>query len=134
MTNLDLIMLVDDDELSNTINRRILLFLKCSAKTDCYTNPREALDVLEFSGKRPDLLLLDLNMPEISGWQFLDRFSHFSSKWEKRPIIVILSSDSRELHTDNIKKYGIEKFMTKPLDEEQIFELMERYYPEYFEV
>ena len=64
------VMLVDDQKMANFITRKLIEVTGFSTEVVDYTVPQEAL--LDLSNTNPDLIFLDLNMPEVNGWQFLE--------------------------------------------------------------
>ena len=84
-----------------------------------YENGREALDnlsvILNSNEKLPEVIFLDLNMPILNGWQFLDEFCKIPNI-EENTRIYILSSSVYSGDIEKSKKYSIVKdFIQKPL-------------------
>ncbi|HYC86617.1 MAG TPA: response regulator [Chryseosolibacter sp.] len=117
------VLLVDDDQVFNILNRKILESLGIT-EVDVATNGAEALLLFNeyFSGTRPrpDLILLDINMPVMDGFGFLEAFNKmpFANKDKVKIVIVTSSLDPRELSRANAM--GIEHVLTKPISKEQL--------------
>ena len=108
------IMLVDDDRTSNFLNKKILNNLYSDIHIKDFLNSQEALDFLLESKMEPDLILLDINMPEIDGWEFIEelRKSNFHFNFP----VIMLSSSIDEGDMDRAKSFKeIKGFITKPL-------------------
>jgi len=120
------IYLVDDREITNLMHRVLIRQLGMEDKVKSFTNPEEALDDLrsEATKMEPILVLLDINMPEMTGFEFLEfmELEAFSSNID---VIVVTSSISDE---DRILagQYPnfVRDFVTKPLKVENIKEIM----------
>ena len=89
-------------------------------------NGKEALDVItpliESEDKLPEVIFLDLNMPIMDGWEFLDEFGKISREREIRIYILSSSVDSRDI--ERAKKYDmVNGFIAKPLTDVKIKEL-----------
>ena len=118
MNNYGLIYIIDDDELNNMLNRQ---FLNFSLPRTTVVSFVDALDLLKNLVKGrievPDLILLDISMPELSGWEFLDYCEKYQIKCEK----LVLSSS---LHFDDIARANnysdVRGYITKPLSREKI--------------
>lgn len=114
------IMLVDDDMLTNKLHHMIITKNDKNKKVVQFDNPALALEYLQHN--RPDLILLDLNMPEIDGWTFLRLL-------EERGInvdVVVISStiDPAEKMRAQAHKL-VRDFLTKPLTYEKIRHLVD---------
>ncbi|TXE03712.1 response regulator [Algoriphagus aquimarinus] len=115
MTHFDTIFLVDDDPINNLINKRLLGKIGISENIVEFLEGEEALDKLnDFEPQHSLLIFLDINMPVLNGWEFLDKYlelyGHRSDK------IVILSSSID--YQDRFKAQGYEivsGFLEKPL-------------------
>ena len=89
-------------------------------------NGKEALDVItpliESEESLPEVIFLDLNMPIMDGWEFLDEFGKLSEEKDIRIYILSSSVDSRDM--ERAKKYGmVNGFIAKPLTDAKIKEL-----------
>ena len=79
-TKLNCILLVDDDEPTNFLNQMVIEELDIAEQIRVAQNGQEALTYLKKTGigdenfPLPDLILLDINMPAMNGWEFLERY------------------------------------------------------------
>jgi CheY-like chemotaxis protein len=87
---------VDDDDVTRMIIRKMLELVGQEVRLDTVANGQEALDWLgcRQDGSFPDLILLDLNMPVMDGWVFLDRFSAMQPDLCPHTAAAILTSSS----------------------------------------
>jgi two-component system chemotaxis response regulator CheY len=109
------VWIVDDDE---EMARAISLFLKLlDCGTSSFFNARSVAQAL-LSGKRPDLLILDVNMPEVSGLDLLE-FLRRRREWKDLPVLM-LSSESADTMIDRAMAIGANGYMTKPITFEEL--------------
>lgn len=113
-------IVVDDDPTSNMICKFAITRLFANVKVDLFTDPQKALDVIAtMSGEsleRQKVLFLDLNMPLISGWDFLEKFKKLASDIKQHFTIYILTSSID--HRDKEKAAAnslVSGFISKPL-------------------
>jgi CheY-like chemotaxis protein len=85
-------------------------------------NGREALDRLR-QGDRPCVILLDLMMPVMNGWEFIDRQRH-DEELAVVPVVVI-SADARV--SDKATALGVSGFLEKPIDLDRLLDAVERF-------
>ena len=85
-------------------------------------NGREAIELL--AGRRPDLVLLDLMMPEVDGWQVLASVRQLPPP--RRPKVVILSALSEDSATSRALAQGADAYLQKPFDPFVMEELINR--------
>jgi len=116
------IILIDDDEINNFINRKLLTRYDPELDISEFIVAREALAHLK-NGTRhlPDIILLDINMPEMNGWEFIMEFSklNLSSK------VVMLTSSIDERDEEKALTFPeIKGYFTKPLDNDKIQEIL----------
>ena len=101
----------------------------CIAKFD---NPVEALLHLGtdyMSGvKKPTLLFLDIDMPVMSGWEFLSCFGSFDKKIKSQVKIIILSASTEEEHKQiAAENIYVTDYVVKPLLQEVLFVVLGKY-------
>jgi len=109
------IWIVDDDEEMTNAIRLMLELLDCQATG--FLNARSAAQAL-LAGKRPDLMLLDINMPEVSGLDLLE-FLRRRPEWKELPI-VMLSSEAADVTVDKALEMGADGYVMKPVTIEEI--------------
>jgi CheY-like chemotaxis protein len=111
--------LVDDDELCNFLTAHTLQSKSFCAETRSFTNAQQALDELEASvGKEtfPDFIFLDLNMPVLDGWGFLEAYHKLPKELKESCTLYILSSSIDEEDVKRAhKNEDVRDFITKPL-------------------
>jgi CheY-like chemotaxis protein len=123
------ILLVDDDDVTNFLSREMLRLYMASPKVDITLNGQEAVDyLLERSSepqRLPNLILLDINMPIMDGWDFLTEFDKIKrSGFEKINIVMFTSSVYYE-DIDRARTYAsVKNIYSKPLDEQKIKEII----------
>lgn len=128
--NIDTVCLIDDDPIF-VFGTKVILnnnSLFCSSIL-VYENGREALDaivaMLKSGQKIPEVLFLDLNMPVMDGWQFLDELCIIPEITDKTKVYILSSSiSSRDVAKS--KEYKIVKdFICKPLTESKFNSLLD---------
>jgi DNA-binding response OmpR family regulator len=113
------VWIVDDDEEMNRAIGLMLKVLDCEVLT--FHSARTAVQTL-LSGKSPELLLLDINMPEVSGLDMLE-FLRRRREWKDLPIIM-LSSESAESLIDKTLQMGADAYLMKPATIEELEQAM----------
>ena len=112
------VMLVDDQKMANFITRKLIEVTGFSTEVVDYTVPQEAL--LDLSNTNPDLIFLDLNMPEVNGWQFLEVLTE---KQNQTQVVIVTSSTSKH-DKEKAQKYAqVIDFIEKPLTKNTILSL-----------
>ncbi|WP_018473601.1 response regulator [Echinicola pacifica] len=109
------ILIVDDDKVQHLINRRLLLGTDPSLNLVFFSNPIDAWEWLMDNGI--DLLLLDINMPEMKGWDFLDKMIEKGLEVE----VKMLSSSIDPRDEERSKEYEmVTGFLVKPLKKDSL--------------
>lgn len=126
------ILLVDDDHVSNFVSTEAIKKAKFSDEIIVKTNGTDALEYLQqecpSSNKYPDLILLDLKMPGIDGFEFLEAFEMASKKIKHIIEVVILTSSRNPEDFMRLRKLGKYYVMNKPLTESILEDIYHRYF------
>ncbi len=109
------VWLVDDDaEMRSAMQ---LMFLALGYQLRQFSDGREVTRAL-LSGAAPDLLFLDLNMPEVAGLDIL-QFIRSRKEWKKLPILIV-SSDSEDARVEQTMRMGADGYVFKPVSLEEL--------------
>lgn len=124
------VLLIDDDEIFNFITREIILEVYPDAEITSFLSSEEGLEYIcsaVSSGRRlPDFLFLDIRMPEMNGFELLEKLESRYSKADLKPMkIYVLSStlDASDHERANASTL-VNGFLIKPLEKVKIKALM----------
>jgi CheY-like chemotaxis protein len=121
-------VLIDDDPMNNLISKLTIEMTLGQTDVRAFVNPENALEFFqnEFSAVQDAyaLLLLDIHMPSMSGWEFLEMFDNLSFEVKDRVKICILSSsiDDRDKERSYANKNVLD-FLVKPLTDKDILRI-----------
>lgn len=119
------VMIIDDNELDNFINSKIIESSRFSKNIYVNTNGKSALEFLSnlikstgemFQTLCPEVIFIDLNMPILDGFQLLEQLKKMDNKWLNKSKLVVLTSSAHP--DDNKKTKSINKeviYLNKPL-------------------
>ena len=113
------IWIVDDDQEMAMAIQLMLKLLDCQSAY--FLNARTAAQAL-LAGRRPDLFILDINMPEVSGLDFLE-FIRRRPEWKNVPAIM-LSSEAADVTVDRAMELGADGYVCKPVTIEELEQVM----------
>ncbi|WP_272022270.1 response regulator [Olleya namhaensis] len=127
MKHIDTTCLIDDDRIFIFAAKRILKATEFCDNFTIYNNGAEALiglrDIIKSGNNIPDLILLDLNMPIMDGWQFLDEFVKIENS--KKITLYIVSSSIDLADSEKAKQYEqITDFIVKPITKDALTKIV----------
>ena len=116
-------MLIDDNEIDNLINQKMIEAAAIADKIYTHTGTKSGLEFLRNMEKLelaeqilPDLIFLDIDMPLMDGFQFIDEFEKLSGLVKKKCKVIMLTSSINPQDYNRAKKYPMIKlFLNKPL-------------------
>ena len=123
------VMVVDDNQIDLYIAEMVMATTKFAEQVICVGSAKEALDYLKPLHDRPDelplLIFLDINMPEMTGFDFLDEYKNLPENIRKKCIIMMLTTSLDESDRKQAEEnVFVQRFLNKPLDREKIAQLM----------
>ena len=120
------VFVVDDDKIHHFIIRKLLESNNIAVEPLFFENGFEAINDLKEKindgGVLPDLILLDINMPVLDGWQFLEEFIDLKTKTTMNIVIHIISSSDNSIDIEKAESFKnvIEKYLVKPMTTDAI--------------
>ena len=136
MKKLNRILLIDDDEANNFLNQMLIEDLNLAEHISVALNGQIALDILNTStlepnteNSFPELMLVDINMPVMDGFEFLEAYNNMEV-WKNKCVLICMLTSSLnptdKKRSENIS--SINEYIPKPLTEEAIKEIWNKYF------
>ncbi|MES2733256.1 MAG: response regulator [Bacteroidota bacterium] len=127
------VLLIDDDEIINFLNHHVLSDTGIAQSIEIVETVKDALQLLENREVEgcsiPELIFLDLNMPGLNGWDFIEEYKKIKNAHGLNCVIVVLTTS---VNPDDNKKANqiseIAEFRSKPMTYEMIHEIVHKYF------
>jgi len=120
------IYIIDDDPIYKLVTQKLIEKTKLFSETKEFKNGNEAINYFEATTDLPDILLLDIEMPEMDGWEFLDAFCKLEKKINKESTVYIASSSIALEDKLKAQKYKcVKDFLSKPINLDKLQKIAE---------
>lgn len=132
MRKLDCILLVDDDDITNFVHESIITSTEVTEKVLIAKNGLEALTLIREekndSGRCPGLIFMDINMPVMNGFEFLEAYHRLEDDLRDSVIVVMLSTSLNPKDIEKTKERGVADFLNKPLTSNKLLEVVQKHF------
>ena len=131
MNKLSATLLVDDDETTNFVNQMLLEDMGVTEQVLVANNGQEALELVQQRCQQercPELILLDINMPVMNGFEFLEKYEQLDFPNKQSVVIVMLTTSLNPQDMDRLRGLTNEGFLNKPLNEKMVKELLREHF------
>lgn len=119
------VFVVDDDMVFHFIMKKLFSTCNVDVNTSYFFNGLEAIEEIkkkhDNESSVPDLILLDINMPILDGWQFLEEFKAIKGSLQKNVVVYLISSSNDISDINKAKEYQdeVKKYVLKPVTQEE---------------
>lgn len=127
---LNCIMLIDDNKIDNFFHERVIKKQNAAQHIIIKESGQDALDYLTAGDAviQPELIFLDINMPGMNGWEFIEQYRQLDEKLQKAMIVVMLTTSENPDDKAKAATQGIlSDFRSKPLTKEMLEEVIGQY-------
>ena len=126
---------MDDDDDDNFFHEREIRKVNAAMIVIKKNSGKEALAYLKSKEENvdphPDLIFLDINMPGMNGWEFLEEYYQLDKKLQSHAIVMMLTNSQNPNDATRAKTFGfVHEYMKKPLTKELLLDIMARYFQE----
>ena len=133
MRKLSSVLLVDDDQTTNYLSELLFKRLAVADKVLVALNGQEALNMLHehcehATGDCPALILLDVKMPVMDGFQFLEAYAKLPYMEQKAIVIVMLTTSLHPHDVERVRQFDVAGLLNKPLTQEKIDDILQAHF------
>ncbi|MDH5397323.1 MAG: response regulator [Cyclobacteriaceae bacterium] len=130
---LNKILIIDDNEIDQYITKSVIELAGIGDVTDVESNVSEALyylqQCIDQGNPLPDLLLIDIHMPILNGWDFLTEYRKFTFDSGKEPVLIMFSSSINKNDRKHVVEFTeIAEFIEKPITVEKFQMIVEKHF------
>ena len=130
---LECVLLVDDDQSCNFLHQRVLKKAEVADEIHVAKDGKEAIEFLQERANNndscPDVIFLDINMPRMDGWQFLEEYQKLPESVRARKVLIMLTSSLNPDDRDRAMRYAeVDGMEYKLLSEDKIRSIIKQYF------
>ncbi|MES2487829.1 MAG: response regulator [Bacteroidota bacterium] len=125
MKKIKSLYVIDDDKIYHFLLKNLFKQNGIQVATSFFLNGSEAIEAIKNgtdTGALPDLILLDVNMPIMNGWQFIEEYNKLLAVLPKNSVIYMISSSNDEVDINKAKGYSqiVKDYLLKPICKEDL--------------
>ena len=126
VTKAEKVYLIDDDEIFQFATKRFIEIKQLADSIEVFGNGKRAIDHIKSNCQNPDgcipeIILLDINMPIMDGWEFLSELEKIDTDIKSKTAIYLLTSSIDDRDIARAKKINLVKdYVVKPVDDEKL--------------
>jgi two-component system chemotaxis response regulator CheY len=127
------IMLIDDDEIHSNLCYELILKSGITQTVSIFNDAEEALQFIRDNAAKPEvlpeLIFLDINMPFMDGWEFLDAYESVKPEIKKEIVLILLTSSVYKNDIEKAKQYkSVVEYIKTPISINKLLETKEEYF------
>jgi CheY-like chemotaxis protein len=128
-SKLKCVMLIDDNEDDNFYHKMIIREVDLAQHVEIAETGFEALNILKSETHTPELIFLDINMPAMNGWEFLEEYKKLNEEQKAQIVIIMLTTSLNPADQKKAEQIPeISGFETKPLTTEMLKKIFDRFF------
>lgn len=134
-----IVLLIDDSEFDNLFHERVIRKSDLVENVIIKTSGTEALEYLKENHRLnracPDIIFLDINMPGMNGWEFIEKYQQLEEQSKSKVVLVMLTTSDNPRDINKAQEYpAISDYKIKPLSKPILEEVIARYFPKSGEI
>ena len=127
------VLLIDDSEFDNLFHERVIRKSELVENVIVKTSGDEALEFLKenlrLNRSSPDIIFLDINMPGMNGWEFIEQYQKLEDASKSKVVLVMLTTSDNPKDISKAKEYpAISDYKIKPLSKPILEDVINRYF------
>ncbi|HOY96114.1 MAG TPA: response regulator [Catalimonadaceae bacterium] len=129
------VLLIDDSDFDNLFHERVIRKSELVENVIIKTSGIDALEYLienqRLNRTSPDIIFLDINMPGMNGWEFIEQYQKLEETSKSRVVLVMLTTSENPKDLSKAREYpAISDYKIKPLSKPVLEEVINHYFPE----
>ncbi len=129
---LNTILLIDDNQPTNVYNKKLIDKSGIAIQVDIANDGRQGLEYLSHKEKYPDLILVDIDMPHMNGWEFIAEFNTLPISQQKESTVIMLStSPNPRDQLQALLMDAVIDYKKKPLNIETLNEIIQDHFDDH---